>query len=120
MLRVDGGMVASDWTMQFLADILDAPVERPIVRRRRRWVPPGSPATRPACGPTRQGFGRLWKLERDFKPALAAAERERKYAGWKRSVRAVLATPAAHDAIIPARSLAPAVVAGGPRCAGRL
>ena len=31
VLRVDGGMVASDWTMQFLADILDAPVERPTV-----------------------------------------------------------------------------------------
>ena len=28
-LRVDGGMVASNWTMQFLADILDAPVDRP-------------------------------------------------------------------------------------------
>ena len=31
VLRVDGGMVASDWTMQFLADMLDAPVERPTI-----------------------------------------------------------------------------------------
>src|SRR5665213_257041 len=31
VVRVDGGMVASDWTMQFLADILDAPVDRPRV-----------------------------------------------------------------------------------------
>ena len=31
VLRVDGGMVASDWTMQRLADILDAPVDRPVV-----------------------------------------------------------------------------------------
>ena len=31
MLRVDGGMVASDWTMQRLADILGAPVDRPEV-----------------------------------------------------------------------------------------
>ena len=31
VLRVDGGMVASDWTMQFLADILDAPVDRPTI-----------------------------------------------------------------------------------------
>jgi glycerol kinase len=36
------------------------------------------------------GFGRLWKLERGFVPALAAAERERKYAGWQRAVKAVL------------------------------
>ena len=32
VLRVDGGMVASDWTMQALADILDAPVDRLAVR----------------------------------------------------------------------------------------
>ena len=32
VLRVDGGMAASDWTMQFLADVLDAPVDRPVVR----------------------------------------------------------------------------------------
>ena len=31
VLRVDGGMVASDWTMQYLADMLDAPVDRPII-----------------------------------------------------------------------------------------
>jgi len=31
VLRVDGGMVASDWTMQRLADILDSPVDRPVV-----------------------------------------------------------------------------------------
>ena len=31
VLRVDGGMAASDWTMQFLADILGAPVDRPVV-----------------------------------------------------------------------------------------
>ena len=53
VLRVDGGMVASDWTMQFLADILDAPVERPTSARPRRWARPGWPATRPACGPMR-------------------------------------------------------------------
>ena len=33
VLRVDGGMAASDWTMQFLADVLDTPVDRPVVRR---------------------------------------------------------------------------------------
>ena len=40
--------------------------------------------------PDAEGFAKLWKLERAFKPALAAAERERKYAGWQRAVRAVL------------------------------
>jgi glycerol kinase len=40
--------------------------------------------------PNAQGFARLWKLERGFKPALPANERERKYAGWKRAVGALL------------------------------
>jgi len=31
VLRVDGGMVASDWTMQFLSDMLDVPVDRPTI-----------------------------------------------------------------------------------------
>ena len=40
--------------------------------------------------PDADGFAKLWKLERAFKPTLAAPERERKYAGWQRAVRAVL------------------------------
>jgi glycerol kinase len=53
VLRVDGGMVASDWTMQFLADILDAPVDRPtILETTALGAAYGSPAGRPAYGPT--------------------------------------------------------------------
>ena len=52
----------------------------------------------------RQGFGKLWKLDRGFKPALAAAERERKYAGWKRAVAPCSITPAAVEPPAPGRS----------------
>ena len=48
--------------------------------------------------PDAEGFGKLWKLDRAFKPALAAAERERKYAGWKRAVAPCWATRAAGEA----------------------
>jgi glycerol kinase len=47
VLRVDGGMVASDWTMQFLADLLGAPVDRPSVRETTALGPRGSPGCRP-------------------------------------------------------------------------
>ena len=90
VLRVDGGMVASDWTMQFLADILDAPVERPTIGETTALGVAWLAGHKAGAWPDAQGFGKLWKLDRDFKPALAAAERERKYAGWKRAVRAVL------------------------------
>jgi glycerol kinase len=83
-------MVASDWTMQFLADILDAPVERPTIGETTALGVAWLAGHKAGVWPDAQGFGKLWKLDRDFTPALAAAERERKYAGWKRAVRAVL------------------------------
>ena len=90
VLRVDGGMAVSDWTMQFLADILDAPVERPTIGETTAlgaaWLAGG----KAGVWPDAEGFASRWKLERAFKPAMAAAERARKYAGWQRAVRAVL------------------------------
>jgi glycerol kinase len=90
VLRVDGGMVASDWTMQRLADILDAPVERPVVQETTALGAAWLAGHKAGVLPDQDGFARLWKLDRAFKPSLPAAERERKYAGWKRSVEAVL------------------------------
>jgi glycerol kinase len=90
VLRVDGGMVASDWTMQRLADILDAPVERPVVQETTALGAAWLAGHKAGVWPDAEGFAKLWKLDRAFTPALAAAEREKKYAGWKRSVQAVL------------------------------
>ena len=90
VLRVDGGMVASDWTMQALADMLDATVERPTILETTALGAAWLAGHRAGVWPDAAGFAKLWKLERAFKPALAAAERERKYAGWRRAVRAVL------------------------------
>jgi len=90
VLRVDGGMVASDWTMQRLADILDVPVERPVVQETTALGAAWLAGHKAGVWPDAEGFARLWKLDRAFTPALPAAERERKYAGWKRAVQAVL------------------------------
>ena len=92
VLRVDGGMVASDWTMQFLADILNAPVERPTISETTALGAAWLAGHKAGVWPDAEGFARLWKLERAFQPTLPASERERKYAGWQRSVAAVLAT----------------------------
>jgi glycerol kinase len=90
VLRVDGGMVASDWTMQFLADLLGAPVDRPVVRETTAlgaaWLaglqagllpPPGAAATH-------------WRLERRFLPRMAREEAARRHAGWLDAVRRTL------------------------------
>ena len=90
VLRVDGGMVASDWTMQCLADTLDAPVERPVIGETTALGAAWLAGHKAGVWPDAEGFARLWKLDCAFRPHLAAAERERKYAGWKRAVEAVL------------------------------
>ena len=90
VLRVDGGMVASDWTMQRLADILDAPVERPVVQETTALGAAWLAGHKAGVWPDADGFAKLWKLDRAFAPKLAAAEREKMYAGWKRAIAAVL------------------------------
>jgi len=90
VLRVDGGMVASDWTMQRLADILDAPVERPVVQETTALGAAWLAGHKAGVWPDADGFSKLWKLDKAFAPAMSGTERERKYMGWKRAVAAVL------------------------------
>ena len=61
-------------------------------RRRRRSAPPISPGCRPASIPSPAEFADTWRLEHRFKPAMGAATRERKLAGWARAVKGVLAS----------------------------
>jgi glycerol kinase len=90
VLRVDGGMVASDWTMQRLADTLDAPVERPVVQETTALGAAWLAGHKAGVWPDAEGFARLWRLDRAFAPAMASGERERRYAGWRRAVDAVI------------------------------
>jgi glycerol kinase len=91
VLRVDGGMAASDWTMQFLADLLYAPVERPSIAETTALGAAWLAGNKAGVWPDAEGFARLWRLERRFDPAMPPSERARKYAAWKRCIAAVLA-----------------------------
>jgi glycerol kinase len=86
VLRVDGGMVASDWTMQRLADLLDAAVDRPRVMETTALGAAWLAGMQAGFYPDAEKFAESWALERRFSPAMDAAERERKYAGWKDAV----------------------------------
>ncbi len=90
VLRVDGGMVASDWTMQRLADILDAPVDRPHILETTALGAAWLAGSRAGIWPDRKAFAGSWALERRFTPAMPEAERRRKLAGWKDAVRRTL------------------------------
>lgn len=92
VLRVDGGMTASDWTMQRLADILDAPVDRPMIQETTALGAAYLAGLRAGLYPEPAGFAATWRLERRFEPAMSQARRERKLKGWARAVRGLLAS----------------------------
>ncbi len=93
VLRVDGGMVASDWTMQFLADVLGAPVDRPTIRETTALGAGYLAGLQAGLCPEPAEFAARWQLDRRFTPAMAEAEREAAYAGWRRAVQRTLSSP---------------------------
>ena len=92
VLRVDGGMAASDWTMQFLSDLLGAPVDRPEVRETTAlgaaYLAGLQAGLLPPPGPSVAH----WRMERRFTPRMAREEADRRYAVWKDAVKRVLTT----------------------------
>ena len=90
-LRVDGGMAVSDWTMQFLADILPAIVERPAGVETTAWGAAYAAGLTRGIYPAPETMAADWKPERRFSPQMPDAEREERYAGWRRAVAGVLA-----------------------------
>lgn len=90
VLRVDGGMVASNWAMQFLADILGAPVDRPVVTETTALGAAYLAGLQSGICPEPARFAETWVLERRFAPMMPADLRAQKYAGWGRAVAATL------------------------------
>jgi len=89
-LRVDGGMSASDWTMQFLADILDAAVDRPEVLETTALGAAWLAGMQAGIYPGQDEFARGWALERRFEPRMGAETRARKRAAWARAIEATM------------------------------
>jgi glycerol kinase len=92
VLRVDGGMTASDWTLQRLADLLNAPVDRPMIQETTALGAAYLAGLSAGVYPEPAKFADNWRLERRFKPAMDAATRERKLKGWARAVKGLLAS----------------------------
>jgi glycerol kinase len=90
VLRVDGGMSASDTAMQFLADILNAPVDRPAIME--TTAVGAAYLAGYACGlyPDFDGFAATWQRNRRFEPGMDAVTRERKWQGWRDAVSRTL------------------------------
>jgi glycerol kinase len=93
VIRVDGGMSASDWTMQFLADILAAPVDRPSCLETTAVGAAYLAGMSAGLYPDIEAFAAGWTAERRFEPAMGAEERAAKYRGWRDAVARTLLRP---------------------------
>ena len=90
-LRVDGGMAASDWTMQRLADLTGDIVDRPQIKETTALGAAYLAGLRAGFFPEPDRFESLWRLERRFIPQMDTSTRDRKLAGWSSAVRRLLA-----------------------------
>ncbi len=90
ILRVDGGMAASDWTMQRLADVLERTIDRPQIRETTALGAAYLAGLHAGFFPAPDRFVDRWRLERRFTPRMDAGTRERKLAAWAAAVRRLL------------------------------
>jgi glycerol kinase len=90
VLRVDGGMVASDWTMQRLADILDAPVDRPTILETTALGAAWLAGSKAGIWPGKRDFAKTWERDIRFVPKMDDTTRKAKIAGWRAAVKRTL------------------------------
>jgi len=93
MLRVDGGMVASDWMMQRLADLLDAPVDRPVVLETTALGAAWLAGHGAGVWPDMDGFSNGWRAEHRFEPAMDVETRAYRKKLWRDAIGRTLTTP---------------------------
>jgi glycerol kinase len=88
-LRVDGGLCVNDWAMQFLADMLGVPVERPVVTETTAMGAAYLAGMATDVFPGLDGLPAFWQRDRRFEPAMSEDERATRYHGWQDAVRRV-------------------------------
>lgn len=89
-LRVDGGMVANDWTMQFLADILGLPVERPSILETTALGAAYLAGLQAGYFQNTDEIAERWRLDARFQPAMSPGDRQKNLDGWTEALRRAL------------------------------
>ncbi len=85
-LRVDGGAVANKFLMQFQADILGVPVERPRVTETTALGAAYLAGLATGIWESQDEIAEQWQLEKTFEPQMSADQRDALYAGWRKAV----------------------------------
>jgi glycerol kinase len=90
ILKVDGGMTANDLLMQFQADVLGVPLERPKIAETTCLGAAYAAGLAVGFWPDQAALRAQWKRGREWRPAMAATERETRYALWRKAVSRTL------------------------------
>jgi len=88
-LRVDGGMVVNDWLVQFLADILNLPIQRPAITETTALGAAYLAGLTAGTFSDLQQLSELWEQEHAFEPQMPDGQRDKLYLGWQDSVARV-------------------------------
>ncbi len=88
-VRVDGGMVANDWLLQFLADMLALPVERPAVIETTALGAAYLAGLQAGVFESVDSLRAHWRRDVRFEPQMAADERMRLIGGWQAAIASV-------------------------------
>lgn len=90
-LRVDGGAVQNNFLMQFQSDILNVPVERPIVSETTALGAAYLAGLAVGYWGSQEEIAKQWMIDKKFEPGMSDSEREKLYEGWKKAVHAAMA-----------------------------
>ena len=90
VVRVDGGMTENDWLMQFLADIINVPVERPVVRETTALGVAMLALTQSDSSITLEDLAERWQRDASFAPSMEAVQRDSLVAGWNLAIERTL------------------------------
>jgi glycerol kinase len=90
-LRVDGGMVKNDWLMQFLADILGMPVERPEIMETTALGAAFLAGLRAGLYDSTKDVAAIWSRNARFERKMSVSDREALLSGWSKAVSRALA-----------------------------
>ena len=91
-LRVDGGLTRNGWAMQFLADTLSIPVERPVITETTALGAAYLAGLQAGVYADAAEIGENWERDMVFEPRMGEKERNTRYAGWQDAVARTLTT----------------------------
>lgn len=85
-LKVDGGAVGNNFLMQFQADILGVPVQRPKITETTALGAAYLAGLAVGYWDSQDEIAEMWQLDKEFVPSMPEENRNKLYAGWKRAV----------------------------------